>query len=269
MPAMIRVAAATDRAYWPYLPALLRGIERHVSRPVVAHILVRDIPEAPQWARGRSNDATRIEVYDSAGFLDGTKLYLSLHMPSSRATMDRLLLPDLLPQVDRLIYLDIDVLVQADLAELYDRNAGPIGIIARPSENPRFTTIGRSLVAWRHDNIDHILPYIDPDWSSFNAGVMLLDLAQLRAEGFGERTLRLVHEWGVNDQIACAIYAEGKFSRLDPSWNVIVGYDHQRVSPWRILHWAGAKKPWHVDAPLHCRWRENTLIQQDEKPCSA
>ncbi len=254
---MLHVAAATDRSYWLHLPTLLNSIVAHASQPVTAHVLVRNVPEAAEWARRCSSAKLRINVIDTTGFMDGVRLYLGRHI--TRATMDRLMLPELLRSVDRVIYLDIDTLVLADLNDLYQRDVGPTGLLARPSEHPGFTTVGRALQSWRHDNLDRILPLVDPDWPGFNAGVMLMDLARLRERGFVEQTTRWVRDFGVNDQIACAIYAQGQFARLEPAWNVFVGKDHQHTTPWSILHWAGVKKPWSPDVALHEQWRQYGL----------
>ncbi|MBI1371010.1 MAG: glycosyltransferase [Planctomycetes bacterium] len=251
---MLHVATATDRAYWPHLPTLLNSIVAHTSGSVTVHVLVRDIPEAIEWARRNYNDALCINVIDTSGFMDGVHLYLGHHI--TRATMDRLLLPDLLPSLDRVIYLDLDTLVLDDLNDLYPRDTGPEGLLARPSEHPGFSTVGRALQSWRHDNFDRILPLIDPDWPGFNAGVMLMDLACLRERAFVEQTTRWVRDFGVNDQIACALYAQGKFARLEPEWNVFIGMGHERIEDWRILHWAGQKKPWSSDARFHDQWKQ-------------
>src|SRR5262249_47482849 len=51
------------------------------------------------------------------------------HVP--RATYARFLLPELLPNVDRVIYLDCDLLVHHDLADLYELSIGsnPLGAV--------------------------------------------------------------------------------------------------------------------------------------------
>ncbi len=253
---MIHVAIAADRSYWPYVRTLLNSIVAHASQSVTAHLLVRDVSEAVQSAQAWASEKLQINLIDTTGYLDGVRLFLGGH--TTRATMDRLLLPELLrePAVDRVIYLDVDVLVLADLLALYERDTGPTGILARPSEHPGFSTVGRCLSSWRHDNIDQVMPHIDSHWPSFNAGVMLLDFARLRERNFVAQVTRFVHDLGVNDQLACAMYARGQFGRLEPNWNVIVGTDHARIAPWHILHWAGPVKPWSSHAALHDRWKK-------------
>ncbi|QNN23316.1 hypothetical protein HED60_13870 [Planctomycetales bacterium ZRK34] len=249
---MIHIAIATDQRYWGYLPGLLCSIMINSTEYVKAHILVRDVPQAKQWADIFSTEALQVDIIDCGSFLADVKLYLASN--TTRSTMDRLLLPSALPGVDRVIYLDIDTLVLSDLKELYSQDTGPVGLKAKRSKNPHVATIGNSLRAWGHDNCEQILDHIDGKWPSFNAGVMLMDLECLRQCDFTAKTMRYVHEFGVNDQHACAIYAEGRCAPLAPSWNVFIGSDHDRTTPWHILHWAGSVKPWTPTAALHEMW---------------
>ena len=53
------------------------------------------------------------------------------------ATMDRLLLPDLLPEVDKIIHHDLDALCLSDLAEFFDLDLGrPVGVPRATSAHP-------------------------------------------------------------------------------------------------------------------------------------
>jgi len=129
----------------------------------------------------------------------------------SRTTYLRLLLPDLLPDsVDKVVYLDADVLVLADIVDLWT-------VAMR----------GRPLMAVDHINLRR--PY-------FNSGVLLIDAASWRAHGTGRRVLRFARDNRAQcvwyDQDALNHVLRDDWGRLDPRWNQLPGFLFDRS--WQI-----------------------------------
>ncbi len=172
-------------------------------------------------------------------------------------------------EVDRVVWLDMDVLVLRCLSELWeiDLKGQPIGAVqdmaiprvCSPLGLSEFETLG-----------------LDPNMSYFNSGLMVLDMRLWRRQQAAVRLLRYVRETADRilhfDQHALnALYA-GKWRALDPRWNVIAslsgrsfGGRHLSVEsrkllsspPW-IAHFAGAFKPWRIPLrrPLFRQYRE-------------
>mmetsp|Transcript_96256 Transcript_96256/g.223159 ORF Transcript_96256/g.223159 Transcript_96256/m.223159 type:complete len:124 (-) Transcript_96256:110-481(-) len=83
----------------------------------------------------------------------------------------------------------------------------------------------------------------------FNPGVMVVDLARWRSEGWG-RKLEGLAELGLLNMIAMNVAAWGDFQQLDPRWNMgclsnKLPLPRQCIDEARILHWTGGgQKPW-------------------------
>lgn len=168
------------------------------------------------------------------------------------ATMDRLLLPDLLPELKRIVHFDIDALCRSDIAALADTPMGEHAIAARLSPQPDarsgFATIisaaqrlkkqereARELILRSHNM--HAF-----DFESFNAGIMVLDLERMRADDFCRRFIPYAERFGLHDQEILNQYAGGRIAMLDKGWNAIPRFES--IEEAKIIHWAGAHKPW-------------------------
>ncbi len=165
-----------------------------------------------------------------------------------KAAYQRLLIPDAIPE-PKIIYLDCDLIVQADLSELfkiqmgsssvggvYDAMAGKYSLMPKPDGDP----------------------YI-------NSGVMILNLESLRKNQFIERCTEIyrkfIKEVTFCDQCIINKYSEGQKVLIDPSWNYCFFICHNlEMSPGdastefqgaKILHFVGPIKPWSVNCPPH------------------
>lgn len=135
------------------------------------------------------------------------------------ATWVRLVLPDLLPDIDRLIYLDSDVLVRADLGLLWNVNTNGAAVAAvRDFFHPTFATV-----------LPHAVSAlgIPPDTPYYNCGVLILDLGAWRRDALSRRAIEYVRDHGTtirfHDQDTLNAVSAGRVFELDPSWNVQVG----------------------------------------------
>jgi lipopolysaccharide biosynthesis glycosyltransferase len=75
---------------------------------------------------------------------------------------------------------------------------------------------------------------------TFNAGVMLLALDQLRDARFSDETVDLSVRYGLNDNEAVALWADRRFAA--DRWNYLPGIERQSAPA--IIPWAGPLKPW-------------------------
>jgi lipopolysaccharide biosynthesis glycosyltransferase len=169
---------------------------------------------------------------------------------ASTATYRRLLLPELLPELDRLIYLDADIIVRDDLAELWTTALDDHPLGAVPD-------------AWAADNA--VMRQRFPS-GYFNSGVLLMDLASWRAQRIERRAFALVHEYLAGGARGPLLYDQdplnevlkGSWQRLSPRWNFTVyftdaaaaalaipaeEFGNIRDAP-AIIHFLGGYKPW-------------------------
>lgn len=123
----------------------------------------------------------------------------------------RLLLPELLPDLDRVLALDADTLVLQSLLPLYERDLGDNLLAAVTQPVP---------IEHRRGRLD-----LDVGQPYFNAGVMLMNLAAMREENFGPRAIALGHEryqdFIFAEQDALNVLASQRWEHLHPKWNAL------------------------------------------------
>jgi len=116
----------------------------------------------------------------------------------------------------RVIYLDCDLLVFRDLSKLFDFELPPGKILAAVTDSETLTLDDDSRAIADAMNLR-------PDARYFNAGVMLLDLDELRKRGFTERSLEFFSNFSghyrFHDQSALNFLLQGKIEELPEYWN--------------------------------------------------
>lgn len=179
------------------------------------------------------------------------------------STLDEMLLPELLPDVTKVVRLDISTVLVGDIAELFDADLGGSALAARTSpevdsgyllminaskrmkdENP----LARELILRSHTRHAY-------DFPAFDAAVVVLDLARMRTDAFCRHFLPWVERFKLDVQEVLNAYAGGDRVHLDPSWNRLplkeVVHDAKAVS------WIGSQKPWQPDmVPCQQIWDE-------------
>jgi lipopolysaccharide biosynthesis glycosyltransferase len=165
--------------------------------------------------------------------------------------------------LDKVLYLDCDVIVNGDLRELYELELGD-NLIAAVRDA---SIIGR--VYTQVDNIKEYLTYLGIEYVDgyFNSGVMLMNLAQFRRERLADKMLRfaLQHECGFVDQDVLNGICQGRVLYISARWNNIcesLSKPHSQFAPIEtykdyiasvinpvIIHYAWTK-PW-IDISVH------------------
>ncbi len=222
--------------------------------------------------------------------IDLSDLKISHHI--SHTAYLRLLADRWLPkEIDKVIYLDSDLLVLNSLTELWEQPLGDAYCMAVPDIACPFLDAARN-----RSSAARSLPYL-ASWNPvpnylalglkgsdhyFNSGVMILNLAQWRKQNLGERLLQVLREnekhvwcW---DQYALNAVCAGHWIPLPMRWNVgghVYEYpssDRAPVSPAdflemqenpAIIHFTTEFKPWDsfCTHPLKARffdWLDRT-----------
>ena len=201
------------------------------------------------------------------------------HLPTtqnlSHAAYFRILLPDLLPHdMDRILYLDSDLVVESDLLELWQKGFDGHPLLA-------VQTFYQQRVCSPVSTLFHIYEELalDPSAPLLNSGVMLLDLAILRATRAFDRVLDYVDtfrgrvKYADNDGLN-AVFAE-EWGQLDVLWNVqtdvlcrawllpptafsewLLAHRDEIRRQAKIIHYTHSPKPWQAMLPgrCHSRW---------------
>lgn len=176
----------------------------------------------------------------------------------------RVLLPRLLPELDRLIYLDCDLIALGSLSELWATRLGDKGLAA-----------ARDFTDYVKDNQatqNHLAGFgFDLGNHYFNSGVMLLNLDKMRRMDFETRFFaaraRLEGRIRFSDQDVYNYLFQGDLALLDQGWNVQApfGLLPEKVFDFsgldlRIIHYTTDVKPWQRE--LKCFFQQEYLAME-------
>ena len=199
------------------------------------------------------------------------KFDLSIASVPSLATFARLAISTLVPEADRVLYLDCDVVINRSIDDLFDIDMKGFPIAAcrdltyahfrRRNDGPH-----REAAKLLFKNVD----------AYFNAGVLLLDCIKWREANYFGTLIDFLRDppaalFFADQDALNAIFGEN-YLELDPRWNAWALHsafeegeeEFARLArlcdadPW-ITHFVGRVKPWisfHQPTPQHRRyWR--------------
>lgn len=166
------------------------------------------------------------------------------------STYIRFELADALPKLDKVLYLDADIIIAGDIQELWDTNIANHYIAA--VENPFFD---------RHQSLG-----MDNSYGYFNAGVLLANLSLWRQDDIKKHAIAFMN----TNSAACILFdqdtlnavCKGLWIRLALRWNLQLIYltrarelphykdeIRQTLANPTIIHYTTNSKPWHFFDP--------------------
>ena len=171
------------------------------------------------------------------------ELFIDRHLTT--AVYYRLMLPSLLPDLDKVLYLDTDIIAKKDLSELFNYNlndyyiAGVPSVIAEGLETIKFRA--------KFDNDFYMQKYGTDIFkkSYINSGIMLFNLKNMRKDNIEPKLLECAksHNFIAHDQCTLNMVCYGKILNLPSIYNKasLNNWDSNQV----ILHYLGRNKPWN------------------------
>ncbi len=166
---------------------------------------------------------------------------------ATAANYYRIQMADLIPaDIDKILYLDVDIVVTGDLQELYNVDL----------ENYYIGAIEDPLIPEKKN-----LGFTDRE-AYFNSGIMLINLAVWRNVSLGKKLANFIinNEDKISfwDQDALNAICKGHWKALAPKYNlqtVMLGFDKDAISYTQkdiqeamqnplIVHYTGRSKPW-------------------------
>ncbi|MDD6719485.1 MAG: glycosyltransferase family 8 protein [Lactobacillus porci] len=161
----------------------------------------------------------------------------------------RLFIPDLFPQYDKLVYIDADTVLNADIAGLYEQDLN-----------------GKLIGACRDGSIQYVKPlqvYIKdvlglPNDSYINSGMLVMDAKQLREKKFLDKFFYLLGKYHFNsiapDQDYINEICSGQIQYLDPRWDAMPNEVDPEMPDPCMIHYNLFYKPWHFEHTKYERY---------------
>ena len=214
----INIALAADNNYAQHVAVVMESILENTDEiNKVRFFLLSDgitaekITGLQQTIDGKNAE---LVVCDLSAYKGFEKLYTSGHI--SKAAYFRLDMANILPEnVQKVIYLDVDLLVLQDIAVLWNIDMQGKAIAAVPDYG---IMASKRLMQQKHEVIG--LPL---DKKYFNSGVVIMDLQQWRANDYSGKVIELAATGNFphHDQDALNKLFMYNWKELPLSWNVI------------------------------------------------
>lgn len=251
----VNIAFACDQNLQNELAVVIASVVRNTKRELNMHVLTRGLGKDYFAKLHKLFPTVNFEFHDFSGIQYGADLNLMKHITVS--TFDRLFLPRVLEDLDKVLYLDVDILVRSDVGKLYDLDVRKHVFAGKKSQLDGWanlidiiTRVSLTLPpakAWALRRRAHATGSLTAD--TYNAGILLLNLKTMRKENFIEENLYLVEELRLNDQDVMNLYSAGRALQINDDWNFVPTQDYSK-NP-KIVHWAGPGKPWKKQFALY------------------
>lgn len=258
----IPIVFAADDSYVPYASAAIASIlsSSRCDREYAVYILHSGLSrKAAERLEGICAENLSVRCVDLSLRIAEYRDHMYSHSYFSAEMYYRMLVPEVLADCDKVIYLDCDVIVLGDLCELYSTDVS--GYTAAVCRNPMHERM-RSYVSGELG--------LDPQ-GYFNSGVMLLNCRELRKRNIPQAFFNTLSERvGLRypDQDILNLLLAGTVYYLPLRWNYLWHLERllksgdpdlhlgaRDLSDYRaasddiaVLHYTGDMKPWDYDA---------------------
>jgi lipopolysaccharide biosynthesis glycosyltransferase len=276
MSEIVDIAMCMNRGHFTGTLAAINSIVRNAERPreISFHFVVGtgESPELLRSIREAFPDAEFLYEIREFGPNPLLEDYIREGQPFTYATSEsqvvnfsRFYLGQIYPGLGKVIYLDADLVVQGDIADLYQLASLEEHVLAAVPDGTFESWEEYSPKESRH------LRHIDSDQPTFNAGVYVTDLSRWQER----RVLEKLENWvrihrqaleafyfGTQSIMNLAFYRE--FQQLPAGWNVqpMGWYEDipaEKIRNGKLLHWSGKKKPWLPEGLYKEYWIEYAL----------
>ena len=154
----------------------------------------------------------------------------------------RLFIPVMFPDREKAIYLDSDIVVEDDLAKLYDLDLGDHFIAAARD----MSVVDVKILG---DYMEEAVGV--PREEYINSGILLMNLKKMRQAGMEEHFLSLLNTYHFDciapDQDYLNAMCSGKIRYLESSWDAMPTEGKAPMEHPSIIHYNLFSKPWCYD----------------------
>ena len=247
---VIPIFFAVDDEYIPFLAVALESIIANLSKNnyYAIKILYTDIKEENQEKINKyQKENLDIEFVDLNYYINKVKDKLYTRDYYSKTTYFRLFIPDLYPQYNKALYLDSDIVVLSDIADLYNIDMGNNLVAAAPDDVIQTIEIFQKYA--------ELVVGVSDYRRYFNAGILLMNLDELRKFKFQEKFLYLLNtvKFSVaQDQDYLNRLCKGRVKLIENTWDRMpIGGDKVKREDLHLIHYNLAFKPWHFEDILY------------------
>lgn len=239
---VIPIFFASDKNYLPCLSVAIRSLLANVSKENTYHIYVLT-PDITQQALMEDFDVipgnVTIRAVNINDKINSIKQKAKLRDYYSLSIYSRLFIPEMFTEYDKIIYLDCDIIVNADIAKMHNVDI---------SDNYLGCVLDKAVVN-APEFIEYVIKHVgcDHDKQYFNSGVLLMNNTKCRESGM----LEAFYDWLNKNQSTVApdqdflnIFCKNKVTYLPAGWDEMPIAQPLMDKDLFIIHYNMFKKPW-------------------------
>lgn len=246
---VIPIFFAVDDGYMPFLAVSLQSLVENSSANnyYSIKILYTNISEENQKKISKyERENIDIEFVDLNYYIERIKDKLYTRDYYSATTYFRLFIPNLYPQYDKALYLDSDIVLLADVADLYNTDMGDNLVAAAPDDVIQTIKVFQDYA----EKVVGVASYKN----YFNAGVLLMNLDELRKFEFQDKFLYALEKIKFSvaqDQDYLNRLCKGRVKIISNVWDKMPIANDVDAKDLKLIHYNLAFKPWHFEDILY------------------
>ena len=264
---VIPVFYAADDNYMPYLAVALTSLKKNKTEDYEyrIHVLYAgELSEAAQKVKSMEEDNFHIYFEDVESKMHAIADCTYCRDYYTSAIFYRLMIPEMFPDYDKVLYMDCDTVALADVAKLYTIDIGNNFIGAAADQAVAAVPAFRAYTKYALNIAPH---------RYFNSGVIVMNLKKLREIGFYGKFCEVLRSYEfiiAPDQDVLNLICKDRVYYYGGEWNQMpIG---GKGNP-KLIHYNLTMKPWHYTDVLYqeyfWRFAEKTEFLADIKKALA
>ena len=279
MSEIVDIAMCMNRVQFIGALAAINSIVRNAEHPqeIFFHFVV-GVGESPEFLQSireyLPDPGFRYEIKEFGpnplleDYIRAGQAFTYATSESQVLNFSRYYLAEIYPSLRKVIYLDADLVVRADVADLFHLGSLEGHVLAAVSDGTFDSWEEYTKKDSRH------LRHIESKQLTFNNGVFVTDVSKWREQGVLEKLegwIKIHRQaledfyFGTQSIMNLAFYRD--FQQLPAAWNVqpMGWYDdipEETIRNGKILHWAGRRKPWLADGLYKEYWIDYAVGQE-------
>lgn len=246
---IVPIFFATDDNYVPFLAVTLNSLKKKISKnnQYKIYVLNTGLSETSmKLLNSFASDNLSIESVDMTEKIQDFSNRLHTRDYYSKTTYYRLFIPTMFPQYKKALYLDSDIAILSDIANLYNTNIGNNLLGAIPDESVQIVPEFYKYVE-NYLGIERI--------NYFNAGILVMNLDEMRKFNFENKFLNMLQQIKFNvaqDQDYLNVICKDRVKYISFSWNKMpLKCNNVKTKDLNLIHYNLSFKPWHYDDILY------------------
>lgn len=268
----IPIVFSTDNQYAPYLGVTIKSLIDNASSKnnydiVILESSISNLNKFLIRSLIGFKKNFSIRFIDVKPYLINTNFHVERYF--SVETYYRLFIPTIMNNYNKVVYLDCDIIILDDIAELYNTDIQDYLLAATHNcttifcYEREYTLYGYN---WKH-YLENILKLTNP-LDYFQAGVLVMNVTKMKEENIQEKTIQAANNFKhvLVDQDVLNKICHGRIKFISQSWDllkcdwlktsnfcsekIVRDYAQAEKTP-KIVHYAGDVKVWLNPFILH------------------